>query len=121
MNPCPCGYSGSATHECTCSPSQINKYMSRISGPLLDRLDEQGNFEDLKSDDVTAESSADVKKRVDKARAVQTARFIDTDVHCNAQMTSAMIKRYCALDAAGEKILSSAFDKLGMSARAYTR
>lgn len=126
MNPCPCGYSGSATHECTCSPSQINKYMSRISGPLLDRIDihievDEVNYEDLKSDDVTAESSADVKKRVDKARAVQTARFIDTDVHCNAQMTSAMIKRYCALDAAGEKILSSAFDKLGMSARAYTR
>lgn len=126
MNPCPCGYSGSAKHECTCSPSQINKYLSKISGPLLDRIDihievDEVDYNDLASSEAMSESSADVKKRVDKARAVQTERYKGTDVHANAQMTSAMIKSYCALDDKGERILQSAFDKLGMSARAYTR
>lgn len=125
MNPCPCGYYGSATHQCTCSPAQIQKYMSRISGPLLDRIDLHIEVDEVNYDDLTkesdTESSADVKKRVDAARAVQTARFAGTDIHCNARMTSEMIKRYCALDAAGERILQNAFDKLGLSARAYTR
>ncbi len=126
MNPCPCGFYGSAAHECTCSPSQIQKYMSRISGPLLDRIDihievDEVRYDELASNDVHAESSAEVKARVDKARAVQTARFAGTDVYANSKMTSGMIKKYCALDASGEKILSNAFDKLGLSARAYTR
>lgn len=125
MNPCPCGYYGSSVHECTCTPSQIQKYMSRISGPLLDRIDLHVEVDEVKYDelssDATAESSADVKARVNAARAVQTARYAGTKVHANAEMTSEMIKDFCALDAAGEKILSSAFDKLGLSARAYTR
>ena len=125
MNPCPCGYYGSNTHQCTCSPSQIQKYMSRISGPLLDRIDlhievDEVNYDDLTSDK-EAESSATVKERVNKARAVQTRRYAGTNIHSNSQMTSEMIKKYCALDVAGEKILQNAFDKLGMSARAYTR
>ncbi len=125
MNPCPCGFYGSATHECTCTPSQRGKYMSRISGPLLDRIDlhievDEVNYGDLTSD-VEAESSADVKARVDAARKLQTARYAGTPVHSNAKMTSEMIKAHCALDPAGEKIMQSAFDKLGMSARAYTR
>lgn len=125
MNPCPCGYSGSAAHDCSCTPSQIQKYMSKISGPLLDRIDlhvevDEVRYDELSSD-VYAESSAAVKERVNAARALQTARYKGTGVHSNAGMTSVMIKRYCKLDAAGERILSSAFDKLGLSARAYTR
>ncbi len=125
MNPCPCGFYGSATHECTCTPSQRAKYMSRISGPLLDRIDlhievDEVNYGDLTSD-VEAESSAAVKERVDAARKIQTARYVGSHVHSNAKMTSEMIKTHCALDAAGERIMQSAFDKLGMSARAYTR
>ena len=125
MNPCPCGYYGSASHECSCSPSQIQKYMSRISGPLLDRIDLHIEVDEVKYDDLTnetdGESSEAVRARVNKARAVQTARYAGSNVHCNAQMTAEMIKKYCALDEKGEKIMQSAFDKLGMSARAYTR
>lgn len=125
MNPCPCGYYGSKTHTCSCTPSQIQKYMARISGPLLDRIDLHIDVDEVNYDDITssaeAESSADVKRRVDKARAVQIKRYAGTGVYSNSQMTSEMIKRYCALDAAGEKILQNAFDKLGLSARAYTR
>ncbi len=125
MNPCPCGYYGSETHECTCTPSQIQKYMSKISGPLLDRIDlhvetDEVHYDELNSTD-DAESSASVRVRVNAARAVQTERYGGTDVHSNAKMTTAMIKKYCALDAKGERILSNAFEKLGLSARAYTR
>ncbi len=125
MNPCPCGYHGSATHECTCTPAQIQKYASRISGPLLDRIDVQINVDEVQYSELTdgsvGESSAAVKARVNAARAVQTERYKNTPVHCNAKMPSAMIKKYCKLDDAGEKILAAAFDKLGMSARAYSR
>ncbi len=125
MNPCPCGYHGSSVHECSCTPAQIQKYMSRISGPLLDRIDLHIEVDEVKYDelssDTTAESSAEVKARVNAARAVQTARYAGTNIHSNAEMTSAMIKQYCALDADGERILSKAFDRLGLSARAYTR
>lgn len=125
MNPCPCGYLGSKTHTCTCSPSQVQKYMSKISGPLLDRIDlhievDEVNYDELSSGG-EAESSEEVRARVNKARSLQTARYAGTGVHSNSQMTSEMITKYCVLDAAGEKILQNAFDKLGMSARAYTR
>ena len=125
MNPCPCGYHGSSTHACSCTPAQIQKYMARISGPLLDRIDlhmevDEVHYDELTSDSVS-ESSAAVKERVNGARKIQTTRFADTGVHSNAKMTNAMIKSFCALDAKGEKILSNAFDKLGFSARAYTR
>ncbi len=125
MNPCPCGYYGSETHECTCTPAQIQKYMSKISGPLLDRIDLHVEAEEVHYDELNsatdAESSAAVRERVNAARAVQTARYEGTGVHSNAKMTTAMIKRYCKLDSAGERILSGAFDKLGLSARAYSR
>lgn len=126
MNPCPCGFYGSANHECTCTPSQIQKYMSRISGPLLDRIDlhihvDEVKYEELSAKGGDAESSADVKARVNAARELQLARYANSGVFCNAKMTSAMIKEYCALDTAGERILSNAFDKFGLSARAYTR
>lgn len=125
MNPCPCGYCGSQSHECACTPSQIQKYMSRISGPLLDRIDlhievDEVNYDDLTKENET-ESSAAVKARVDAARKIQTERYAGSGVFSNAKMTNEMIKKYCVLDNAAEKILQSAFDKLGMSARAYTR
>ena len=125
MNPCPCGYYGSANHECSCSPAQIQKYMGRISGPLLDRIDIHIEVDEVRYDELTssetAESSASVKERVNAARRIQTERFAGSQVHSNSKMTSEMIKSCCALDAAGERILSNAFDKLGFSARAYTR
>lgn len=125
MNPCPCGFYGSSTHECTCTPAQIQKYMGRISGPLLDRIDlhvevDEVHYDELSSS-ASSESSATVKARVNAARALQTARYEGSGVYSNARMTSAMIKEFCALDTAGERILSNAFDKLGLSARAYTR
>ncbi len=125
MNPCPCGYYGSSTHECSCTPAQIQKYMSRISGPLLDRIDlhvevDEVHYDELSSD-TTAESSATVKARVNAARKIQVERYAGSNVHSNAKMTGEMIKKYCALDGAAETILSNAFDKLGFSARAYTR
>lgn len=125
MNPCPCGYYGSQTHECSCTPAQREKYMSRISGPLLDRIDLHISVGEVCYGELTstseAESSADVRARVNAARAVQTERFKGTDVHSNAKMHGGMIKKYCALDAAGERVLQNAFDSLGLSARAYTR
>ncbi len=125
MNPCPCGYYRSQSHECSCSQAQIQKYMSRISGPLLDRIDLHIEVDEVHYDDLTAhgeaESSATVKQRVNAARAIQNVRFEGTCVHCNADMTSEMIKKYCVLDGDGERILQNAFDKLGLSARAYTR
>lgn len=125
MNPCPCGYSGSTTHECTCTPSQKQKYMSKISGPLLDRIDLHVEVDEVHYDELSSsaesESSATVKERVNAARAIQTTRYSGTEIHSNAKMTTAMIKRYCVLDNTAESILSNAFNKLGMSARAYTR
>ncbi|MCH5351674.1 MAG: YifB family Mg chelatase-like AAA ATPase [Clostridiales bacterium] len=125
MNPCPCGYYGSATHDCSCTPAQIQKYMGRISGPLLDRIDIHVEVDEVRYDELTssenAESSNDVKERVNAARKLQTARFKGSQVHSNSKMTSEMIKTHCALDASGERILSKAFEKLGFSARAYTR
>lgn len=92
---------------------------------MLDRIDLHIEVDEVNYDDLTketdTESSECVRERVNMARGIQTARYVGSDVHCNAQMTSEMIKKYCALDEKGEKILQNAFDKLGMSARAYTR
>lgn len=125
MNPCPCGNYGSTVAECTCTPSQISRYISRLSGPLLDRIDmhiEVGNvtYDELSSRE-DAEDSASVKARVDDARVIQRERFGDSGVHCNAQMSSADMKAFCATDAESEKLLRSAFTRLGLSARAYGR
>lgn len=125
MNPCPCGNYGSKTAECTCTPSQITKYMSRISGPLLDRIDihiEVGSvtYDELSSGDYGEDSGA-VKIRVDEARRVQVARFGGSGIYCNAQMSGAEVRKYCAIDGDSEKLLRTAFIRLGLSARAYTR
>lgn len=125
MNPCPCGNYGSATAECKCSAAQIHKYLSKLSGPLLDRIDihvevDNVTYDDLQ-DDTLAESSAAVRERVNKAREIQLARLGDKGRRCNAQMTSADIKKYCKLDKACVDLLKQSFEKLNLSARAYNR
>lgn len=126
MNPCPCGYYGDPTHHCVCSPGQIQKYLNKISGPLLDRIDLQCEiaaipFKDI-SRAVPGEPSANIRKRVIAARAIQTERFKEyKEVHCNAQMTERMIHRFAEPDAQGLELLRVAMDRLSLSARAYTR
>ncbi|MBQ9266992.1 MAG: YifB family Mg chelatase-like AAA ATPase [Clostridia bacterium] len=125
MNPCPCGYYGSKEKECTCTPNQITKYMGKISGPLLDRIDihievSPVKYEKLESEE-KAESSETIKKRVNNARAIQSQRYEGTDIICNAGLTPAMINKYCKLGKEEKEILQSAFQRLGLSARAHSR
>ena len=126
MNPCPCGFHNHPDKECTCMPGMVQKYLNRISGPLLDRIDIHievvpVNYERLAGTPVT-ETSATVRERVVRARAVQTARFAGVDgIHCNAQMTSSMIRRHCHPDETGGKLLRAAMEMRGLSARAYDR
>jgi len=126
MNPCPCGFHNHPERECLCPAGTVHKYLNRISGPLLDRIDIHVEvvpvpFEDL-SGNVKAESSRDVRERVIKARRIQEQRFKGVDrIYCNAQMTSSMLKRYCLPDSAGIKLLKDAMELLGLSARAYDR
>lgn len=125
MNPCPCGYYGHPTRECTCSQGQPQKYLAKVSGPLLDRLDihievPQVDFQKLSADE-KGESSAEIKKRVNAARAIQTQRFKGTSVTCNAKMTPSMTREYCRLDENSKKLLETCFENLGLSARAYDK
>jgi magnesium chelatase family protein len=126
MNPCPCGYYNHPEKECTCGPGVVRKYLSRISGPLLDRIDLHVEvvpvpFKDL-SMQKRGESSAEIRERVIKAREIQQKRFADSQViHCNAQMSSGKIHTYCVLDDAGMALIKKAMEKLGLSARAYDR
>ena len=126
MNPCPCGYYNHPTKPCTCMPGQVSKYLNRISGPLLDRIDIQVEilpvpFQRLSSDEA-AETSDAIRERVIKARAIQEERFAsEHEVNCNAQMNSRLIKQWCKLDDETMKILETAMTKFDMSARAYDR
>lgn len=126
MNPCPCGYHNDPTHTCLCTPGQIQRYMNKISGPLMDRIDIQCEIQAVPFKDISqseqAEPSSEIRKRVISARALQTERFKDSKVvHCNAQMTDRMIHRYCVLDERTLNILQSAMERLNLSARAYSR
>lgn len=125
MNPCPCGYLGDITHTCSCTPIAIKRYRSRISGPLLDRIDLHIEvpavaYRDL-ADSRQTESSAQIAKRVLQARQVQQQRFIGSKTHCNAQMNARLLKRYCDLDQGGHRMLELAGERLGFSARSYSR
>lgn len=126
MNPCPCGYYNHPEKECTCTPMAVQKYMSRISGPLLDRIDihlevTPVKFEKL-ADTQPAEHSADIQKRVIEARKVQAMRFAKSKkIYCNAQMSSKQIREFCKLDSTCISLLKTAMDKLHLSARAYDR
>lgn len=125
MNPCPCGNYGSKQQKCRCTYNEIKRYMSRISEPLLDRIDLHVEVDGVSYEDIssrgTEESSAAVKERVNAARAVQRARFEGTGLHCNSEMSIREIREYCSLDAEGEQLISGAFEKLHLSARGYTR
>ena len=125
MNPCRCGWYGHPSGRCTCSETQVEHYMRRISGPLLDRIDMHIEVPSVEYEAMrrreAPESSAAIRTRVNAAREIQKKRFADTSVTCNAYMTPAMIGRYCALDAAGEKLMKSAFDRLGLTGRSHDR
>ncbi len=125
MNPCPCGNYGSAELVCTCTPSQIKRYRAKISGPLLDRIDLQVEVDSVKYDDLISdgaeETSAQVKARVEAARAVQRERFSGEGVRTNANMGERQIKKYCRLSAECEDVLRRAFESLHLSARARSR
>ena len=125
MNPCPCGFYGSVDKECTCTPQAISKYMGKISGPLLDRIDIQIEVSPVKyeklGNDETPESSETIKKRVNSARKIQIERYKQENIYSNSSLTPKLISKYCKLDSEGKKILQTAFEKMGLSARAYGR
>lgn len=125
MNPCPCGYYGSIEKECTCTPQAISKYMGKISGPLLDRIDIQIEVSPVKyeklGNDETPESSEEIKKRVNKARKIQIERYKGENIYSNSSLTPKLINQYCKLDNESKKLLQAAFEKMGLSARAYGR
>ena len=125
MNPCPCGYYGHPARECTCSPKAVSRYLSRISGPLLDRLDLHVEVMPVEFDDLTskasAEKSADIKIRVEKARRLQRERYKNMEFSCNGRITPAMLPKVCPLSDPAKSTLKSAFDRLSLSARAYDR
>lgn len=125
MNPCPCGYYGHPTKKCTCPNGAPAKYLSKVSGPLLDRLDihvevPQVEFKKL-ADDEKGESSDEIRKRVNAARLIQQKRFVGTSVKCNAKMTPAMTREYCGIGDEEKAFLEKSFEKLGLSARAYDK
>jgi magnesium chelatase family protein len=126
LNPCPCGYFTDTRHTCTCKPEQIQKYMSKISGPLLDRIDIHVEVPALSYEELAQKQpgrdSAAMRLDVDKARSYQIARFKEDDkVFCNAHMESRQIRKHCELDSTSQLLLKNAIDKLGLSARAYDR
>ncbi len=126
MNPCPCGYYNHPDRQCMCSPGIVQKYLNKVSGPLLDRIDIHIEvvpvpFDKL-SDKMAVESSEVVRERVIKARNIQEKRFADDpDIYCNAQMNTKLQRKHCYVDQAGKEMLKTAMDKLGLSARAYDR
>ena len=125
MNPCSCGYFSDPRHECNCTTQQIAKYRSRISGPLMDRIDIHLEVPAVPYKDLMggkpAESSASIRHRVSDARQIQSERFAQKPIYCNAQMSSRHIKKYCELDNVSASLLEKAVEKLGLSARAYNR
>ncbi|HIA11958.1 MAG TPA: ATP-binding protein [Flavobacteriales bacterium] len=126
MNPCPCGYYNHPDQECVCAPGIVQKYLNRISGPLLDRIDihvevTPVSFTEL-SGNSRAEPSEKIRERVTRARTVQENRYADVEsIHCNAQMTTKQLREMCIIDDAGKKLLQTAMERLGLSARAYDR
>ncbi|MBR4910340.1 MAG: YifB family Mg chelatase-like AAA ATPase [Clostridia bacterium] len=125
MNPCPCGFYGHPTKQCTCTANMVHKYLSRISGPMLDRLDLHVEVPpvDYKSLSNTAkcETSAEIRARVNRARDIQNRRYAGTGVTCNARLTPALLRKFCVMTDDAAAYLSRSFDELGLSARAYDR
>ena len=128
MNPCKCGYYGHPTRQCTCSPSAVRQYRSRVSGPLLDRIDLCVEMDPIAFDELhtaaPAESSADLRKQVLAARAIQAKRYAAPGyegVHCNAQLNAGQVRRICRMTPGAERLLRASYDALGLSARAHDR
>ncbi len=125
MNPCPCGYFGHPKKKCICSPIAVKKYLGKISGPMLDRLDIHVEVPAVQYDELTGrsdgETSAEIRARVGKARASQPERYKGTTVTCNARLTSELMQKYCVLTDDADRILKAAFENMGMSARSYDR
>jgi magnesium chelatase family protein len=125
MNPCPCGYNGDTIRQCTCSATQIARYIGRISGPLLDRIDIHVEVPRLKNEELlgpsNGESSKAVRERVQQARAIQSRRFEGSGIYINAAMESRQVRAYCRVDPDAEVLFKAAIQRLGLSARAYDR
>lgn len=125
MNPCKCGYYGDPKHECTCTPPQIQKYVGKISGPMLDRIDIHVEVPSVSYSDLAAdtkeESSALIKERVERARKIQHQRYAKDGIYTNSQLSSSQIRKYCPVNQEIKDVLRSAFDNLGLSARAHDR
>jgi magnesium chelatase family protein len=126
MNPCPCGYYNHPTKDCLCGPQVVQRYLSKISGPLLDRIDLQVEVTPVEYSELSSkllgESSADIRKRVILAREKQIARYEEyPDIHHNAMMPSRLVRKICELDIASESLLKTAMTRLDLSARAYDR
>ncbi len=125
MNPCPCGFFGHPTKNCTCSAQAVHKYLNKISGPMLDRIDLHVEVPPVDytalSSNSKEETTAEIKKRVNKARKIQQERYRGTGISCNAMLTPALLKKYCVLTDDASKYLELSFERLGMSARAYDR
>lgn len=125
MNPCPCGHFGSRVKECRCTPNEIRRYLDRVSGPLLDRIDIHVEVDAVPVKEISAEgeqeTSAMVAKRVEAARQVQQKRYEGMKIHCNAQLDSQGVRRFCKPDAIGQKLLHMAVERMGLSMRAHDR
>lgn len=126
MNPCPCGYKGDREKQCTCSDFMVNRYLAKLSGPLLDRIDLQINVprltaKELLNIDENAESSFEIRKRVIKARQIQAERYKNDNILTNSELTSELVKKYCRIDGASKEIFKSAIVKFGLSGRRYDR
>ena len=125
MNPCPCGYYGSRDKNCSCSDKQINNYINKISGPLLDRFDihvevEAVEYSKLEKSE-SEETSEEIRKRVNRAREVGKERYKKYGIYSNSELTPELTEKYCRLGEKEKKVLKDAFDKMGFSARAYGR
>lgn len=125
-NPCPCGWYGDSTRECSCTPYAISRYRSRVSGPLLDRLDlhvevPRVPYVDLAAKKTTGECSATIRQRVEAARTIQLQRYKDSTTRCNAEMNPAQLQQYCHLQPEAENLVQAAYTTLGLSARAHSR
>ncbi|MEE1187168.1 MAG: YifB family Mg chelatase-like AAA ATPase [Acutalibacteraceae bacterium] len=125
MNPCPCGYYGQKGKTCTCSPAAVTRYLNKVSGPMLDRIDlhidvPSVDYKSL-SNTKKSESSASIRQRVNAARQIQRERYKGTDISCNARLTPALMNKYCVLDSNAKEIIKEAFISLDLSARAYER
>ncbi|NTW18049.1 MAG: YifB family Mg chelatase-like AAA ATPase [Syntrophaceae bacterium] len=125
MNPCPCGYYGDQARVCRCAPQQIRQYQARISGPLLDRIDIHIEVPSVRYKDLTGksagESSGAIKVRIERSRRIQNKRFAGERTQCNARMSDRQIKAFCSVDDDSQKLMEMAIEKLGLSARAYTK